>query len=104
MCIRDSVSLYAVGYDAASGYALLTPEDAGGGLSYERLADVALGGTQAKRWRYTDAGSRWDFLAAEAGGFFSVSYTHLDVYKRQQSNKWPRRCPAAPPPPATEAS
>lgn len=64
------VSLYAVGYDAASGYALLTPEDAGGGLSYERLADVALGGTQAKRWRYTDAGSRWDFLAAEAGGFF----------------------------------
>lgn len=64
------VSLYAVGYDAASGYTLLTPEDAGGGLSYERLADVTLGGTQAKRWRYTDAGSRWDFLAVETEGFF----------------------------------
>ena len=67
---KGDISLYAVGYGEESGYALLTPEDAGGGLSYERLADVALGGTQAKRWRYTDAGSRWDFLAAEAGGFF----------------------------------
>ena len=78
MCIRDSekiahkgdISLYAVGYGEESGYALLTPEEAGGDLTYERMEDIDLGTAQARRWRYTDAGSRWDFLAAEAGGFF----------------------------------
>ena len=67
---RGDISLYAVGYEAESGYALLTPEEAGGDLTYERMEDADLGAAQARRWRYTDAGSRWDFLAAEAGGFF----------------------------------
>ena len=67
---RGEISLYAVGYEAESGYALLTPEEAGGDLTYERMEDADLGAAQARRWRYTDAGSRWDFLAAEAGGFF----------------------------------
>ena len=59
-----------MGYGEGSGYALLTPEEAGGDLTYERMEDIDLGRAQARRWRYTDAGSRWDFLAAEAGGFF----------------------------------
>ena len=67
---RGDISLYAVGYGEESGYALLTPEEAGGDLTYERMEDADLGAAQARRWRYTDAGSRWDFLAAEAGGFF----------------------------------
>ena len=67
---RGDISLYAVGYGEESGYALLTPEEAGGDLTYERMEDIDLGTAQARRWRYTDAGSRWDFLAAEAGGFF----------------------------------
>ena len=67
---RGEISLYAVGYGEESGYALLTPEEAGGDLTYERMEDADLGAAQARRWRYTDAGSRWDFLAAEAGGFF----------------------------------
>ena len=67
---KGDISLYAVGYGEESGYALLTPEEAGGDLTYERMADIDLGAAQARRWRYTDAGSRWDFLAAEAGGFF----------------------------------
>ena len=67
---RGEISLYAVGYEVESGYALLTPEEAGGDLTYERMEDADLGAAQARRWRYTDAGSRWDFLAAEAGGFF----------------------------------
>ena len=67
---KGDISLYAVGYGEESGYALLTPEEAGGDLTYERMEDVDLGAAQARRWRYTDAGSRWDFLAAEAGGFF----------------------------------
>ena len=67
---KGDISLYAVGYGEESGYALLTPEDAGGDLTYERMEDADLGAAQARRWRYTDAGSRWDFLAAEAGGFF----------------------------------
>lgn len=67
---RGDISLYAVGYGEGSGYALLTPEEAGGDLTYERMEDADLGAAQARRWRYTDAGSRWDFLAAEAGGFF----------------------------------
>ena len=67
---RGEISLYAVGYEAESGYALLTPEEAGGDLTYERKEDIDLGKARARRWRYTDAGSRWDFLAAEAGGFF----------------------------------
>ena len=49
---------------------MLTPEEAGGDLTYERKEDIDLGKARARRWRYTDAGSRWDFLAAEAGGFF----------------------------------
>ena len=67
---RGDISLYAVGYGEESGYALLTPEEAGGDLTYERMEDADLGAARARRWRYTDAGSRWDFLAAEAGGFF----------------------------------
>ena len=67
---KGDISLYAVGYGEESGYALLTPEEAGGDLTYERMEDADLGAAQARRWRYTDAGSRWDFLAAEAGGFF----------------------------------
>ena len=67
---RGDISLYAVGYGEESGYALLTPEEAGGDLTYERMEDIDLGAAQARRWRYTDAGSQWDFLAAEAGGFF----------------------------------
>ena len=67
---KGDISLYAVGYGEESGYALLTPEEAGGDLTYERMEDIDLGAAQARRWRYTDAGSRWDFLAAEAGGFF----------------------------------
>ena len=67
---RGDISLYAVGYGEESGYALLTPEEAGGDLTYERMEDIDLGKARARRWRYTDAGSRWDFLAAEAGGFF----------------------------------
>ena len=67
---RGEISLYAVGYEAESGYALLTPEEAGGDLTYERMEDADLGAAQAGRWRYTDAGSRWDFLAVEAEGFF----------------------------------
>lgn len=67
---RGDISLYAVGYEAESGYALLTPEEAGGDLTYERMEDADLGAAQARRWRYTDAGSQWDFLAVEAEGFF----------------------------------
>ena len=67
---RGDISLYAVGYEAESGYALLTPEEAGGDLTYERMEDIDLGAALARRWRYTDAGSRWDFLAVEAEGFF----------------------------------
>ena len=67
---KGNISLYAVGYGEESGYALLTPEEAGGDLTYERKEDIDLGKARARRWRYTDAGSRWDFLAAEAGGFF----------------------------------
>ena len=67
---RGEISLYAVGYEAESGYALLTPEEAGGDLTYERMEDANLGKALARRWRYTDAGSRWDFLAVEAEGFF----------------------------------
>lgn len=67
---RGEISLYAVGYEAESGYALLTPEEAGGDLTYERMEDIDLGAALARRWRYTDAGSRWDFLAVEAEGFF----------------------------------
>ena len=67
---RGDVSLYAVGYGEESGYALLTPEEAGGDLTYERMEDIDLGAAQARRWRYTDAGSQWDFLAVEAEGFF----------------------------------
>ena len=67
---KGDISLYAVGYEAESGYALLTPEEAGGDLTYERMEDADLGAAQAGRWRYTDAGSRWDFLAVEAEGFF----------------------------------
>ena len=67
---RGDVSLYAVGYGEESGYALLTPEEAGGDLTYERMEDADLGAAQARRWRYTDAGSQWDFLAVEAEGFF----------------------------------
>ena len=67
---RGDISLYAVGYEAESGYALLTPEEAGGDLTYERMEDIDLGAALARRWRYTDAGSQWDFLAVEAEGFF----------------------------------
>ena len=67
---KGDVSLYAVGYGEESGYALITPEDAGGDLTYERMEDADLGAAQARRWRYTDAGSQWDFLAVEAEGFF----------------------------------
>ena len=67
---KGDISLYAMGYGEESGYALLTPEEAGGDLTYERKEDIDLGKARARRWRYTDAGSRWDFLAAEAGGFF----------------------------------
>ena len=67
---RGDISLYAVGYEDKSGYALITPEDAGGDLTYERMEDADLGAAQARRWRYTDAGSQWDFLAVEAEGFF----------------------------------
>lgn len=67
---KGDISLYAVGYEAESGYALLTPEEAGGDLTYERMEDADLGAAQARRWRYTDAGSQWDFLAVEAEGFF----------------------------------
>ena len=63
------VALYAAGYPAQSGVALLTPEEAGGGLAYERMDDVSLGRFQAERWRYVDAGSQWDFLALDADGF-----------------------------------
>lgn len=62
--------LYAAGYESGSGYALLTPEEAGGELAYERMDAVSLGETEARRWRYTDAGSQWDFLAVETDGFF----------------------------------
>lgn len=67
---KGDISLYAVGYGEESGYALLTPEEAGGDLTYERMEDIDLGAALARRWRYTDAGSRWDFLAVEAEGFF----------------------------------
>ena len=67
---KGDISLYAVGYEAESGYALLTPEEAGGDLTYERMEDIDLGAALARRWRYTDAGSQWDFLAVEAEGFF----------------------------------
>ena len=67
---KGDISLYAVGYEDKSGYALITPEDAGGDLTYERMEDADLGAAQARRWRYTDAGSQWDFLAVEAEGFF----------------------------------
>lgn len=67
---KGDISLYAVGYGEGSGYALLTPEEAGGDLTYERMEDIDLGKAQARRWRYTDAGSQWDFLAVEAEGFF----------------------------------
>ncbi len=67
---KGDISLYAVGYGEESDYALLTPEEAGGDLTYERMEDADLGAAQARRWRYTDAGSRWDFLAVEAEGFF----------------------------------
>ena len=67
---KGDISLYAVGYGEESGYALLTPEEAGGDLTYERMEDADLGAAQARRWRYTDAGSQWDFLAVEAEGFF----------------------------------
>lgn len=67
---RGEISLYAVGYEAESGYALLTPEEAGGDLTYERMEDADLGAAQARRWRYTDAGSRWDLLIAETEEFF----------------------------------
>ena len=67
---RGDISLYAVGYGEGSGYALLTPEEAGGDLTYERLEDIDLGKALAKRWRYTDAGSRWDLLIAETEEFF----------------------------------
>ncbi len=63
------ISLYAAGYPAGSGVALLTPEESGGDLAYERMEAVSLGQTQAERWRYEDAGSRWDFLAVETGDF-----------------------------------
>ena len=53
---KGDISLYAVGYEAESGYALLTPEEAGGDLTYERMEDADLGAAQAGRWRYTDAG------------------------------------------------
>ena len=55
---RGEISLYAVGYEEESGYALLTPEEAGGDLTYERMEDANLGKVLARRWRYTDAGSR----------------------------------------------
>ena len=67
---RGEISLYAVGYEAESGYALLTPEEAGGDLTYERMEDANLGKALARRWRYTDAGSRWDLLIAETEEFF----------------------------------
>ena len=67
---RGDVSLYAVGYGEESGYALLTPEEAGGDLTYERMEDIDLGAALARRWRYTDAGSRWDLLIAETEEFF----------------------------------
>ena len=67
---KGDVSLYAVGYGEESGYALITPEDAGGDLTYKRMEDADLGAARARRWRYVDAGSRWDFLAVEAEGFF----------------------------------
>lgn len=67
---RGDISLYAVGYEAESGYALLTPEEAGGDLTYERMEDANLGKVLARRWRYTDAGSRWDLLIAETEEFF----------------------------------
>ena len=67
---RGEISLYAVGYEAESGYALLTPEEAGGDLTYERMEDANLGKVLARRWRYTDAGSRWDLLIAETEEFF----------------------------------
>ena len=41
---KGDISLYAVGYEAESGYALLTPEEAGGDLTYERMEDADLGG------------------------------------------------------------
>ena len=43
---RGDVSLYAVGYGEESGYALLTPEEAGGDLTYERMEDMQ---TSARR-------------------------------------------------------
>ena len=67
---KGDISLYAVGYGEESGYALLTPEEAGGDLTYERMEDIDLGAAQARRWRYTDAGSRWDLLIAETEEFF----------------------------------
>ena len=67
---RGEISLYAVGYEVESGYALLTPEEAGGDLTYERMEDANLGKVLARRWRYTDAGSRWDLLIAETEEFF----------------------------------
>ena len=67
---KGDISLYAVGYEAESGYALLTPEEAGGDLTYERMEDANLGKVLARRWRYTDAGSRWDLLIAETEEFF----------------------------------
>ena len=36
---KGDISLYAVGYGEESGYALLTPEEAGGDLTYERMED-----------------------------------------------------------------
>ena len=34
------------------------------------MEDADLGAAQARRWRYTDAGSRWDLLIAETEEFF----------------------------------
>ena len=46
---KGDISLYAVGYGEESGYALITPEDAGGDLTYERMEDADLGAAQAGR-------------------------------------------------------
>ena len=57
---KGDVSIYAVGYGEESGYALITPEDAGGDLTYKRMEDADLGAARARRWparRLTK--SRW---------------------------------------------
>ena len=33
------------------------------------------------------ANTHWDFLTGEKDSIYPVSYTHLDVYKRQHRNK-----------------